>query len=165
VSKATGARVDVELIVDKEPAAMWELVTDVARIGEWSPECKGGAWLEDGSARAGARFEGRNEFGNGFRGTVTCVVTEARRPDVFEWVVLDPSLSPESPGSIWRYELTPGDGPGQTRVHHRFVHGPGDTGLSEYMAECPEQAQQILQDRLDVLRKHMTVTLEAMARS
>lgn len=144
---------------------MWELITDVARIGEWSPECKGGAWLDGDTPRAGARFEGHNHFENGFIGTTTCLVTEAQPPSVFEWIVLDPSHSPESPGSTWRYELAPGDEPGQTRVHHRFVHGPGVTGLSEHMTSHPEQARQILQDRLDKLRKHMTVTLEGMARS
>jgi uncharacterized protein YndB with AHSA1/START domain len=162
VSQATGAQVDVELVVDKEPAAMWELITDVTRIGEWSPECKAGEWLDGGTARIGARFEGRNHFGNGFIGTTICLVTEAEQPSVFEWIVLDPSHSPDTPGSIWRYELAPGDEPGQTRVHHRFVHGPGVTGLSEQMGSHPEQAQQILQDRL---HKHMTVTLEGMARS
>jgi Polyketide cyclase / dehydrase and lipid transport len=165
VLEATGARVDVELIVDKEPDAMWDLITDVARIGEWSPECKGGAWLEGGTPHAGAKFEGENHFGNGFIGTTTCVVTEAERPTVFEWVVLDPSYSTDSPGSIWRYELSPGDGPGQTRVHQRFVHGPGITGLSEGMASRPEQAVEILQSRLDQLRSNMTVTIEGMARS
>lgn len=165
MSEATGAQVDVELVVDKEPAAMWELITDVTRIGEWSPECKAGEWLDGGTARVGARFEGRNHFGNGFIGTTTCLVTEAEQPSVFEWIVLDPSHSPDTPGSIWRYELAPGDEPGQTRVHHRFVHGPGVTGLSEQMGSHPDQAQQILQDRLDQLHKHMTVTLEGMARS
>jgi hypothetical protein len=165
VSEATGAKVDVELIVDKEPSAMWDLITDVARIGEWSPECKGGAWLDGGTPQAGARFEGENHFGNGFIGTTTCVVTEAQRPSVFEYIVLDGSYSADSPGSIWRYELAPGEAPGQTTVYQRFVHGPGVTGLSENVASHPEQAQQILQERLDQLRDNMTVTVEGMGRS
>jgi polyketide cyclase/dehydrase/lipid transport protein len=165
VSVATGAQVDVELIVDKEPDAMWGLITDVARIGEWSPECKGGAWLEGGTPRSGARFEGENHFNSGFIGTTICVVTEAQSPSVFEYVVLDPSHSPDSPGSIWRYELAPGEAPGQTLVHQRFVHGPGITGLSQAMASHPEQAQEILQGRLDQLRSNMTVTVEGMGRS
>ena len=144
---------------------MWDLITDVARIGQWSPECKGGAWLDGGRPRVGARFEGENHFGNGFIATTTCVITEAEHPSVFEWIVLDPSHSTDSPGSIWRYELAPGDAPGQTRVRQRFVHGPGVTGLSEHMASHPEQAQEILQERLDQLRKNMTATVEGMARS
>jgi hypothetical protein len=165
MTEATGARVDVEIVVDKDQDAMWDLVTDVARIGEFSPECVGAAWLDGSTARPGGRFEGHNQYSNGFKSTVTCVVTEAHRPDVFEWIVLDPSELPDRPGSIWRYELTPGEQPGQTNVTHRFVHGPGVTGLSEGMKEDPSEAVAILQGRLDTLSKHMTVTIEGMAAS
>lgn len=165
MTEATGARVDLEIVVGKDQDAMWDLVTDVARIGQFSPECVGAAWLDGSTARPGGRFEGRNEYSGGFKSTVTCVVTEARRPDVFEWIVLDPSELPERPGSIWRYELAPGDATGQTKVTHRFVHGPGVTGLSEDMRENPGQSEAVLRERLDLLRKNMTVTIEGMARS
>jgi uncharacterized protein YndB with AHSA1/START domain len=162
VSEATGAQVEVVLVADQEPAAVWDLITDVARIGEWSPECVGARWLDGAPPRPGARFEGNNEFAGGFTSTVTCVVTQAQQPAVFEWVVLDPSESPDSPGSIWRYELTPGDRPGQTTVLHRFVHGTGETGLARAMRADPAHAGQILHERLDLLRRHMTATLTAM---
>ncbi len=165
MTEAAGASVDVDVVVDKDQGAMWDLVTDVARIGEFSPECAGAAWLDGSTAQTGGRFEARNEFSGGFTSTVTCVVTEAHRPDVFEWIVLDPSKLPERPGSIWRYELVPGDSPGQTRVSHRFVHGPGVTGLSEGMRKDPAEAAAILQGRLDTLRKNMTITIERMASS
>ena len=165
MTEVTGARVDVEILVDKAPGEMWDLVTDVARIGEWSPECAGAAWQDGGTPRPGARFAGHNEFGGGFKSTVTCVVTEATRPAVFEWVVLDPSGALDRPGSIWRYELVPGLSDGQTKVRHSFVHGPGDTGLSRGMQENPGEAAAILSGRLETLRKHMTVTLEGMANS
>jgi uncharacterized protein YndB with AHSA1/START domain len=165
MSEATGAQVEVVLVADQEPEVIWDLITDVSRIGEWSPECIGARWLEAAAPRPGARFEGRNDFGGGPNPPVTCVVTQAQRPDVFEWIVLDPTGSVASPGSIWRYELTPGGAPGQTTVLHRFTHGPGLTGLSRGMQEDPASAEQILQDRLDTLRKHMTITLTAMAGS
>jgi Polyketide cyclase / dehydrase and lipid transport len=164
MTKATGATVEVEILVDKDLGQMWDLVTDVARIGEWSPECVGGAWLEGATGQAGSRFKGYNRFSAGFTATTTCVVTEARCPDVFEWVVLDPSAQPEHPGSIWRYELAAGERPGQTKVVHRFVHGPGLTGLSEAMRNDPPRAEAILKERIEKLREHMTVTIEAMAR-
>jgi uncharacterized protein YndB with AHSA1/START domain len=165
MTKAAGATIEVEILVDKDPGEMWDLITDVGRIGEWSPECVGATWLDGGTAQPGSRFEGRNDFGGAFRATVTCVVTEANRPAVFEWIVLDPSEAVERPGSTWRYELAAGSSPGQTRLLHRFVHGPGRTGLSRAMQESPEQAESILRDRLAELRKHMTITLEGMAAS
>jgi hypothetical protein len=163
MTQATGARVDVEVTVDKDPAVMWALVTDVGRIGEWSPECIGAFWLDGGTLRRGAWFEGRNRS-SGFEWSATCMVTEVERPTSFEWVVLDSARDPKRPGAIWRYELVPGL-PGQTIVRHSFVHGPGDTGVTEAMESDPDRSAALLQDRLNELRENMTVTIEAMARS
>jgi hypothetical protein len=91
-------------------------------------------------------------------------VTEVERPTSFEWVVLDSARDPERPGATWRYEIVPGL-PGQTVVRHSFVHGPGDSGVTEAMESEPDHAAALLQGRLDELREHMTVTIEAMARS
>lgn len=165
MTEATGAQAEVVFVAEYEPDVMWDLITDVARIGEWSPECVGARWLADAGPVPGARFEGRNVFAGGPASAATCVVTRAQRPAVFEWIVLDPSGSVLAPGSIWRYELTPGAGPGQTTVRHRFTHGPGRTGLSLGMQADPANAARILQDRLDTLRRHMTATLTAMTGS
>jgi hypothetical protein len=165
MTQAAGATVDVEIEVGKSQEEMWDLVTDVARIGEWSPECVGAAWLDGSTAEPGGRFEGHNEYSGGFKATSTCVVTEAHRPDVFEFVVLDPSEQVDHPGSIWRYELAAGAERGQATVRHHFRHGPGRTGLSEGMRQNPAEAAAILHERLDLLRKHMTTTIEGMGRS
>src|SRR6266498_4017008 len=68
----TGARVAVALPVPIPRQRMWDLVTAVGRIGEWSPEATGGSWCDDAQGPApGARFIGRNRFPNGFESTVT----------------------------------------------------------------------------------------------
>ena len=70
----TGATTEALIRVGNSPEEVWELVTDVSRIGEWSPECTGAAWLDEGDGPAvGRRFEGHNRFANGQIGTVTCV--------------------------------------------------------------------------------------------
>ena len=44
------------------PEAVDALVTDVRRMGEWSPECLGGAWLDGAVGSAvGTRFTGTNK--------------------------------------------------------------------------------------------------------
>ena len=86
------------------------------------------------------------------RGTPT--VHLARRPKC-------PNGPARSGGMSW----PPAAHTGQTRVLHRFVHGPGHTGLSREMQESPDQADSILRNRLGELRKHMTITLEGMAAS
>lgn len=162
----TGITTEVEVLVaDLAPEQVWDLVTDVARIGEWSPECSGAAWLErsDGVPRAGDRFQGRNDFGGGFTTVVECVVTRSHRPLVFEWVVLDPDGDADQPGSIWRYDLRPA-GAG-TRVKHTFVHGPGLTGLREGTVFAPHRATRIIADRLTTLHQNMTQTVHAMTRT
>lgn len=44
------------------PEVVYSLVSDITRMGEWSPECTGGRWLGGASGPAvGARFKGTNK--------------------------------------------------------------------------------------------------------
>jgi uncharacterized protein YndB with AHSA1/START domain len=158
----TGAFAEVELVVDVPVERVWALVTDVGRTGEWSPECVFAAWRpgQGEVPRAGARFDARNEYADGFIATVECVVTEAVLPSVFAWVVLDDERDVERPGSMWRYELDRVEG--GTRVRQRFTHGPGVTGLRAFMKEHPGRARTALEGRLGELRANMSATLNAM---
>lgn len=42
----TGAQVTVAVVVPVARERMWELITAVHRIGEWSPETTGAAWCD-----------------------------------------------------------------------------------------------------------------------
>ena len=162
----TGASVEVSVEVTGTPPQIWDLVTDVTRIGEWSPECVDAWWsdAEHESPTIGARFEGHNRYPGGFEATAQCVVTEASRADTFTWVVLDSDELVDRPGSTWSYQLAP-SGPDTTMVTHRFVHGPGMTGVRSGADSNPENAQQMVDARLALLRKNMTQTIEAIGRS
>lgn len=152
----TGAQVAIAVTVQVPRQRMWELITAVERIGEWSPEAMGGTWDDDAqSPQAGARFSARNRLADGLVSKVTCVVVEAERPSVFAWTVLDDS---GLVGSTWRYELREGDEPGSTQVRHSFTHGPGITG-ARVGAEADPQA---LNRRLVTLCRNMTTTIDAM---
>ncbi|MEV4458746.1 SRPBCC family protein [Microbispora sp. NPDC049633] len=159
----TGSRVDLEVVVDMPRERLWDLITAVHRVSEWSPECEHTALLDggEGPVTVGTRFEGRNRREDRVW-TVNCVVTEVEKPRSFAWLVLDRAADPERPSSSWRYDLEPGDHPGQTRVRHSFVHGPGHSGLREMIHSHPEIAPIILDVRLGELRTHMTETLGAM---
>ncbi|WP_055589998.1 SRPBCC family protein [Peterkaempfera griseoplana] len=162
----TGARVDLEVLVDAPRAALWERITDVTRIGEWSPECVHAAWLDAGDPRArpGARFEARNRYPDGQVLGVVCQVTTVEPPRTFAWSVLDDDRDPARPGSLWRYDLLPGDTPGRTLVRQSFVHGPGRTGLSVAAGSDPARTASVLAGRLEQLRRNMARTVEAMVR-
>ena len=50
------------IVVARSPEDLYDMVSDVARMGEWSPVCKE-CWWGDGEAlRVGAWFHGRNEL-------------------------------------------------------------------------------------------------------
>ena len=50
------------IVVARSPEALYDMVSDVTRMGEWSPVCKA-CWWDDGDGpRAGAWFTGRNEL-------------------------------------------------------------------------------------------------------
>jgi uncharacterized protein YndB with AHSA1/START domain len=54
------------VVIEAAPERVYELVADMPRMGEWSPECQRVEWLEgsDGPAE-GARFIGHNRGGPG----------------------------------------------------------------------------------------------------
>jgi uncharacterized protein YndB with AHSA1/START domain len=157
----TGLTATAEAVIATRPELVWDLVADVTRVGEWSPECIRAAWLEEpGGPQPGARFTGRNRSPGGFEYEVTCVVTEADRPRAFAWVVLDDSGDPARPSSSWRYRIDPL--PGGSRVRQRFTHGPGASYLRAVAAEAPDRAAEIIAVRLDGLQASMSATLRAM---
>ena len=46
------------------PDRIYDLVSDVTRMGEWSPECRRGQWIEGSTGPvAGARFKGTSKRG------------------------------------------------------------------------------------------------------
>ncbi|MEV6349336.1 SRPBCC family protein [Actinoplanes sp. NPDC051851] len=152
----TGAGVTVAMTVPMSRERVWERVTAVERIGEWSPETVGASWCAPATAAVpGGRFRGHNVFPGGFASTVTCEVVALQKPEVFAWTVLDQD---GRAGSVWRYELGDGDEPGTTVVRHTFTHGPGDTGVRAEAATDPGT----LHSRLTTLCGNMVGTIAAM---
>jgi Polyketide cyclase / dehydrase and lipid transport len=83
-----------------QPEAVYELVADITRMGEWSPENTGGEWLDGATGPAvGARFKGRNKRKASW--TTTAVVTEAEPGRAFAFAV--GRGAPENPDTRWRY--------------------------------------------------------------
>jgi uncharacterized protein YndB with AHSA1/START domain len=84
---------------------VWHLVSDLPRMGEWSPENTGGRWLDGAAGPAlGARFRGSNRKGLR-RWSTTCTVTAADTGKKFSFEVTYGPLAI----STWDYTLTPSD--------------------------------------------------------
>lgn len=86
---------------------VYDLVSDVVRMGEWSPENDGGKWLDGASAPAvGARFRGSNRRG-WRRWSTTCTVVAADPGRTFAFEVVAGPV----PVSRWAYDFrSDGDG-------------------------------------------------------
>lgn len=98
--------VSVEREVAADPEAVWALVSDLPKMGDWSPENDGGNWAGDVTeAAVGAVFNGRNH--NGWRRWRTDVeVVECDPP---KRLVFRLRIGPLG-GCDWIYEISPTEG-------------------------------------------------------
>jgi uncharacterized protein YndB with AHSA1/START domain len=92
------------------PDRVWELVSDVTRIGSYSPETFDAEWIEGATGPAvGAKFRGhvkRNRKGPTY--WTTCTVSACEPGKVFAFGV---GNKPGDPLNVWRYDIAPaGDG-------------------------------------------------------
>lgn len=56
--------VEVSRVIAATPERLYQLVSDLPRMGEWSPETTGGSWVKGATGPAvGARFKGNNRLG------------------------------------------------------------------------------------------------------
>jgi hypothetical protein len=53
-----------DILVQATPEAIYDLVTDISRTGEWSPICRGSWWDTADSPRPGAWFTSSNQTGD-----------------------------------------------------------------------------------------------------
>jgi hypothetical protein len=92
----------VDETVAADPLSVYQLISDVTRMGEWSPETLSCRWLKGAdSARVGARFKGSNR--NGWRRwSTTCTVTSADPGSRFAF---DVDLF-GVPVATWQYDIT-----------------------------------------------------------
>jgi uncharacterized protein YndB with AHSA1/START domain len=146
--------VQVEVEIEAPRDVVWALVADPERMGEFSPECDGGSWLDgaDGPA-VGARFVGRNHRGDrAWETTSTVVQCEPGR--VFAWAVGDAGDA----SATWRYQFHPLKG-GGTRLVESVEIGPGPSGLTAAVADAPDKEEAMVANRTDEHRRNMEATL------
>lgn len=93
------ASIEIQAPADK----LYEMVSDVTRMGEWSPETKSAEWIGGATqAEPGARFRGHNRRGK-LRWSTTPLVKEAVPGKVF-------SFATQARGqdlTLWSYTFEP----------------------------------------------------------
>jgi uncharacterized protein YndB with AHSA1/START domain len=99
---ASARQGQVNTHIDAAPERVWELLADLERMGEWSPECYRVEWLDGAKSPAtpGARFRGWNKFDR-MSWSVTCSVKSAipGRELAFSTILKGRE------GVRWRYQL------------------------------------------------------------
>jgi hypothetical protein len=158
-----GMTASVEVSVSARMDAAWGLVSDIQRIGEFSPECVEAHWLPGHPARAvGGVFEGRNRVVDGdsaFEWIRPCLVGEWDRPTRFAWTVGDKFDG--TPASSWAFTITLTEY--GVLLRQEFAHVPdGLSGIRAAADGSPDHAAQFVRDRLVELRRGMSETLARM---
>lgn len=85
-----------------DPQKLYELIADVTRMGEWSPESAGGEWLTGKPGTVGSTFRGDNRR-PWMKWSTICTIIAAEPGKRFAFAVKAAGL----PVSTWEYEITP----------------------------------------------------------
>jgi hypothetical protein len=99
----TATRGEASIHMAASPEEAYDLIADITRIGERSPECYRAEWVGDvESAVVGAKFRGHNGIGL-IKWATTCHVTSAERGREFAFTVVNRHGREET---RWRYEIS-----------------------------------------------------------
>jgi uncharacterized protein YndB with AHSA1/START domain len=150
---ATTHDLEVAHIIAASPEAVYALVTDLPRMGEWSPENTGGRWVTPATgASVGAKFRGTNKSG------------KAQWTTIAKVVVADP-------GREFAFDVT-ATGMGVARWGYRLESVDGGTRVTEYWDDHRSAVMKkvtgfVLRkpDRRSYNEMSMRRTLEGMAAS
>jgi uncharacterized protein YndB with AHSA1/START domain len=107
----------VEAVVDAPPTAVWAVVGDPRRTGEWSHECLDVEFVDGVTEPAvGARFRGKNKVGkNGWSRTCEVVGFEPGRE--ISWRTIPIGFYNDS--TIWTITVEP-EGDDRSRITQRY---------------------------------------------
>ncbi|MFJ6675691.1 SRPBCC family protein [Actinosynnema sp. NPDC091369] len=105
---ATSWELRTSITIDAPTDRVYGMVSDITRMGEWSPECVGGTWIAGTPGAVGARFHGFNSEGPAVWSS-ECEVLTAEEPRTFGFSVLRFTKGRPSEDSEWVGGLKPGD--------------------------------------------------------
>lgn len=140
-------QVRVSVTVAAAPGDVYAVVSDLPRSGEWSAECRGGAWVSGTPGGVGAVFRGVNYRGEDVvawapvvRGewTTEAEVVAALPGRTFSWSMRN-SLGHRQ-DSVWTYEVAAvGDG---SLLTHHFRMGDATEGIRGITSDMDDVGRQ-----------------------
>jgi polyketide cyclase/dehydrase/lipid transport protein len=139
-------------VIDASPEQVYDLVTDIARTGEWSPICRACWWVDGGGPRVGAWFHGRNEIPGRTWETESLVVA-AEPGQEFAWLV-------GGRFARWGYTMRPVDGGTELTESWEFR----DEGIAMFHDKYGERADEQIEARTSAAHEGIPATLAALKR-
>jgi hypothetical protein len=138
------------IVIASSPDELYELVSDVTRMGKWSPVCKECWWDEGAGPEVGSWFTGRNELPDRSWETRSEVVT-ADRGREFAFVV-------NGSWTRWGYTFAPVESGTELTESWHFL--PGGEAMFEERFGAGAESQ--IAERLELARTGIPTTLEAI---
>jgi Polyketide cyclase / dehydrase and lipid transport len=149
----TDLRYSDSIVVASSPETLYDMVSDVTRMGEWSPVCRTCWWDEGDGPRPGAWFTGRNATQERTWETRSLVVA-ADRGQEFAFVV-------GGAWARWGYTFTPADG--GTRVTESWEFLPA--GIARFRDRYGDDAPAQVANRAEAARTGIPATLAAIKKA
>jgi len=140
------------IVISRSPEDLYDLVSDITRMGRWSPVCKECWWDEGAGPEVGSWFSGRNVLPERTWETRSEIVV-ADRGREFAFVV----------NGTWTrcgYVFAPVDGGTQLTESWEFLPG----GLAMFEERFGTDAEAQVADRLELARTGIPATLAAIKR-
>lgn len=149
---------EMSIEIAAPPEVVWALLSDIPRMGEWSPVCHRCEWLGDSDhAEVGARFIGHNKA-NGARWSRECTITTAEpgRELAFS------TYFRGAESTRWRYTLEPT--PTGTRVVEAYdvVAVPRWITVVRMLPGMPSKSLRDGQDSMGTTLQRLKAAAEAV---
>lgn len=143
------------IFINRPPEEVYALISDVTRMGDWSPVCKECWWDEGAGPTVGAIFTGRNVTPERTWETRSEIVA-ADPGNEFAWVVTEPPTR-----ARWGYTLNPASG--GTEVTETWELP--EEGQSLFQQRFPEDADAQIAARAAAAEEGIPATLAAIKKA
>ena len=117
---AGATRGTAAVTISASPQEVYRLVSDVTRMGEWSPECLRCEWIDGASSPiVGSLFRGHNRISR-YRWATTAQVTTADLGREFAFSTMEDGRE----STRWRYLFEPSNGGTLVTESYEFCWAP-----------------------------------------
>ena len=141
------------IVISRPPEDLYDMVSDITRMGEWSPVCRACWWDEGSGPEVGSWFTGRNELPERTWETRSEVVA-ADRGREFAFVV-------GGKFARWGYTFAPVEGGSQVTESWEFL----PAGIAMFEERFGADAESQIDNRSEAARSGIPATLQAIKRA